>query len=206
MCRTRSRADCEQVSAKPQHQRRRSHDQSGSKPGSKPSWAHASVLPTTSCSSALGHGRHLCRTSAPAMLSLFRVTPLSPRPTRLCCVGRPPFLADSAVRPSAHGTGRNQGRVHKPEVKVVVVVHYAGVSYDLPAIAAMVQSNKASCLSKTPPSPWARGIEVDGESKAPRPSFGGFVHLLLPRNQEHFLRRRRVFGDQPGRRCGHGRV
>ena len=51
--------------------------------------------------------------------------------------------------------------VHKPGVKVVVVVHYAGVSYDHPAIAAWCEQEGIMLVEEH--NRWALGTECDSE-------------------------------------------
>ena len=115
--------------------------------------------------------------------------------------GATPIFGDSAADRPHMGLDEIKA-VCTPDVKVVVVVHYAGVSYDLPAIAQWCKDQGIMLVEDAAQSMGA-WIQVDGESKH-LGSFG-FGHLLLPRNKNIPPEKAGVW-QSTGKTCGHGRV
>ena len=123
---------------------------------------HLRVLPTTSCSSALDMA---------AILSDIGPGDAFIVPSYTFVSSANAFVLRGATRPSLAipppdrpHMGLDQIKaVSTPDVKVVVVVHYAGVSYDLPAIAAWCE--QGIMLVEDAAQSMGAWIEVDGESK-----------------------------------------
>ena len=92
------------------------------------------VLPTTSCSSALDMAAILSDIGPGDAFIVPSYTFVSSA-NAFVLRGATPLFGDSAADRPHMGLDEIKA-VCTPDVKVVVVVHYAGVSYELPAIAA----------------------------------------------------------------------
>ena len=120
------------------------------------------VLPTTSCSSALDMAAILSNISPGDAFIVPSYTFVSSA-NAFVLRGATPIFGDSAADRPHMGLDQIKA-VCTPDVKVVVVVHYAGVSYDLPAIAAWCREQGVMLVEDAAQSMGA-WIKVDGESK-----------------------------------------
>ena len=128
------------------------------------------VLPTTSCSSALDMAAILSDIGPGDAFIVPSYTFVSSA-NAFVLRGATPIFGDSASDRPHMGLDEIKA-VCTPDVKVVVVVHYAGVSYDLPAIAAWCKEQGIMLIEDAAQSMGA-WIEVEGESK----HLGGFGDL-----------------------------
>ena len=120
------------------------------------------VLPTTSCSSALDMAAILSDIGPGDAFIVPSYTFVSSA-NAFVLRGATPIFGDSAADRPHMGLAEIKA-VCTPKVKVVVVVHYAGVSYDLPAIAQWCKEQGIMLIEDAAQSMGA-WIEVDGESK-----------------------------------------
>ena len=121
---------------------------------------HMRVLPTTSCSSALDMAAILSDIGPGDSFIVPSYTFVSSA-NAFVLRGATPIFADSASDRPHVGLEEIQS-VHRPGVKVVVVVHYAGVSYDLPAIAAWCEQEGIMLVEDAAQSMGAwHGVDAD---------------------------------------------
>ena len=120
------------------------------------------VLPTTSCSSALDMAAILSDIGPGDAFIVPSYTFVSSA-NAFVLRGATPLFGDSAADRPHMGLDEIKA-VCTPDVKVVVVVHYAGVSHDLPAIAAWCAEQGIMLIEDAAQSMGA-WIDVEGTPK-----------------------------------------